>query len=214
MQAAVVQVIKPCQVSGWLVCSDKRHGDGWYLPRLVGMACAVSKCHLRPASSLFTVHTVLRRLWFLRIWPRATFTEKTSYWRYCLSPGAFSRSQVLLLKRGKVLLSHHPFPNKYVSHRVVKESLPHQQIVFWSEWVERVCCGFKKFSENSHLDSSHFCLLLRYSQVSPQPCPSKAREGTSILQSAYCGRGWKERRWEEICFPSSHFLLYRNLVYI
>lgn len=67
--------------------------------------------------------------------PASHITEKPSYRRYYLSPGAFSRSQVLHWSKGESSCFHIDPPPKHVSHRIVKESLPHQQAVFWSEWV-------------------------------------------------------------------------------
>lgn len=73
MQAAVVQVIKPHQVSLVDLCDPTRvmvMGGiflGWQAWHVL------FKHHLRPASSHWTaVYTVLRRLWLLRIWPWAT----------------------------------------------------------------------------------------------------------------------------------------------
>lgn len=166
----------PQSTFGWLVWSHRSHGDGWYLLRLVGMACAFK---IPPETS----QTVLRKLRLLRLMTMSHSTEKPSYWRYYLSPRAFSRSQVFHLNRRKGLLSYHPLPNVWVTE-FVEESLPHQQTAFWSELVrwchqESIACGFKAFSENIHLCSSHVCLFLRHSLFPFLPA-AQAR-GTPVL---------------------------------
>lgn len=134
VQAAVVQVIKPHQVFVVDVCDPKRVMvmDGIF--SAWGAWHVLLKYHLRPASQRAAVHTVLRRLWLLRIMTMSHIPEKPSYWRYYLSPRGHLQVSGSPFEQEKVL-AFTLSPPKYVSHRIVEESLPHQQIVFWSEWA-------------------------------------------------------------------------------
>lgn len=199
----------PQSTFGWLLWSHKSHGDGWYLLRLVGMACAFK-------ISSETSQTVLRRLRLLRLMTMSHSTEKPSYWRYYLSPRAFSRSQVFHLNRRKGLLSYRPLPNMWVT-KFVEESLPHQQTAFWSESVlwchqESVACGF---SENIHLCSSHLRLFLRHSLFPFLPAVQARGDSrfiSKIVSNPRIVGGADKRRlcYEEMgrdLFPSVNVLL-------
>lgn len=166
-QAAVVRVATPHQASLADLCSPTR------VMVIGGIFLAwwawhvLFKYHLRPASSHRTaIYTVLRRLWLLTKGPWATSQKNHPI-------------EDTIYHRGLPKVSGSPFkekdlaftllPPKYVSHRIVEESLTHQQIVFWSEWVsplmlsaESVDCGLNsRFWQQSPL----FLLLTPVSEV-------------------------------------------------
>lgn len=129
----------------WLTCVIPQESWWWVVSSRPGWAWHVLlKHHLRPASRQRTaVHTVFRRLWLLRIMTMSHITEKPSYWRLLLITGGHLQVSGSPFKQEKVF-AFPLSPPKYVSHKIVEESLPHQQIVFWSERVSPLMLSVEK----------------------------------------------------------------------